>query len=283
MRFPRATIFATVLGLTSLTLGACIDAPSEQRGWEYEASPSSGAPSVADGGTSGISDAGTSKLGDHPDVSKSDILEDSSDGQTKDVTLFQCRVEYDRDVDGSVERVLYRVFDETGELIKMKRDEGNNGTINRISSFEKTDNPFGEEQYVDLGDDGSVDRVRYFFFDDRERLSRVETDSHNDGTIDSSVVVEYESKDRLKRRLRDAENDGIYDEQILYKYRKNGRIDRLLFDTNLDGSAETIVWNEFNREGRKKFRKVDSDLDDQAESIAEFFYREDCSEGRDLD
>jgi len=130
----------------------------------------------------------------------------------------------DSNNDGSIDRVATNIYDASGNPERSSWDNNNDGTVNQIIIYTYDYDSDGNiiKQWEDVGDDGIVDRVTTFIYTDSDQYTQANFDFDNNGSIEAVSFVSYNADGKESVREHDLNNDGVIEFVATSIYDTNG-------------------------------------------------------------
>jgi len=127
-------------------------------------------------------------------------------------------------------------YDEKGQLVKETFDEGNDGKIDNITTFEY-DEHGNRTKEIRTNGDGKITYVNTVEYDEKGNEIKETTDLNGDGKVDITRNYEYDEKGNEIKRTIDNNGDGKPDFIGVSEYDTNGKRTRA---TSYDGNGKII-------------------------------------------
>jgi len=150
-----------------------------------------------------------------------------------------CRLDTDLGPDSVVDRRDFRTY-EGGLLVRIERDNDVNGVLDYVQtrSYDEDGRLIGLS--IDTNADGAIDDSRVYNIGLNGKTASIDFDTNNDGTLDQIWRYLYDTDDRLDSIERDTNADTVVDVLERYYRALNNTVYRIDRDTGLDGTIDFV-------------------------------------------
>ncbi len=164
--------------------------------------------------------------------------------------------EFDDGQDGTLDSITTRSYNDLGELISQELDEDGDGSVDVRDQYcydcfpSERSVPAPEPCVIstDRDADGSVDRIAERTYDsDHNLLTEIVQESPS-GEITSIRTLVYDDGLQTSEEL-DIDGNGSVDSRLLFSYNDSGQLTREEYDDTADGSIEAEVRFEYDVDG----------------------------------
>ena len=184
------------------------------------------------------------------------------------------RTELDIDRDGSTEDISTFTYT-LGRMTRLERDQGANGTIDRIETYTYDESGHLLREEVDRNADGSAERIHTYTYNEQGNRTREDTDRDGDGSADQSRIYVYHDATnnyQLQEERLDMDGDGTPEQITTYSYDENGNLRRTEKDDGGNGSIDSTVEYAYDEHHNMTRFEVDLNADGTPEQIATITY-----------